>query len=132
MKSKYGMEKTIIKTVMLIDNNDIDNFINQKILKSYGTEHIHTFNHATDALTYLSETNIRYQLILIENHLSIMDGFEFCENFKKMNLNKRHGKLCLIHSYLSPQEKEKVMAENIPTMVKPLTIEKLNTLSALL
>ena len=57
-----------IKSVMLIDDNEIDIFINQKTIESLNfVERIQTFSCAKDALNYLKlieEKNAYYQLLI--------------------------------------------------------------------
>lgn len=85
-----------ITSVILINDNYIDNFINQKILEDFGITNIITFRNAYSALSYLINTPYKYQLILIAINLPIIDGFEFIDKFHQLELYKRHGKICLL------------------------------------
>ena len=114
-----------IKSVLLIDNNDIDNFINHKLLENYGITHVIAFKNATAALSYLSETNVKYHLILVDIYLTMIDGFEFIDKFNKLGLHKTQGKICILSSSINPADKEKAADRNINFIEKPLTIEKL-------
>lgn len=79
--SKYSNK---LKSVILIDNNDIDNFINQKILENIGVADILVFTKTSDALNYLKQTENIPQLILVDIYLPFMDGFEFLDKLKEL------------------------------------------------
>lgn len=113
------------KSVLLIDNNDIDLFINQKVLENYGITNIHSFRRGNDALSHLKETEIKFHLILINVYLHIMDGFEFIDKFMELGLNKKHGKICLLSASVNPLDKEKAEQRGVRFIEKPFTIEKL-------
>ena len=79
--SRYS---TKLKSVILIDNNDIDNFINQKVLENIGVADILVFTKTSDALNYLKQTENIPQLILVDIYLPFMDGFEFLDKLKEL------------------------------------------------
>jgi response regulator RpfG family c-di-GMP phosphodiesterase len=114
-----------IKSVLLVDSLEIDNFVNHKLLEIYGVKDIITFRSAGKALTYLKETNISYQLILVEIYLPITDGFEFIDMFYKLNLHKKHGEICLLSASLDPFHKQKSAEKNVRFIEKPLTIQRI-------
>jgi CheY-like chemotaxis protein len=116
---------TKIKSAVLIDCNDIDNFINRKILENYGATNVIVFKCANNALSYLKETSIKYQRILIDIHLPVMDGFEFIDKFYELDLHKTQGKICILSASINPLHKEKSEEKKIKFIDKPLTIEKL-------
>lgn len=114
-----------IKSILLIDNNYIDNFINRKILENYGVTDIIIFTSSDKALSYLRETTIHYQFILTDIHLPVMDGFEFIDKLHELNLHNKHGKICVLSASVNPEDKEKSNNRNAKFIEKPLTIEKL-------
>ena len=114
-----------IKSAVLIDNNNIDNFINRKFLESYGVTQIVTFNNPIHALFYLQGAPLRYQLILSDIYLPMMDGFEFIDKFHELNLDKKHGKIRILSASINPLDFEKSKEREIQFIEKPLTIEKL-------
>lgn len=83
---------------MIIDDNEIDIFINKKIIESLNfVERIQSFNSAKDALNYLKlidDENSYYQLlapqlILLDINMPIIDGFAFLEEFNKFKIFKQ-------------------------------------------
>lgn len=113
-----------IKSVLLIDNNVIDLFINRKILEIYGITNIHCARNCNDALSYLKETPIKCHLILADIYLPLMDGFEFSDKFTELGLNKKHGEICLLSASVNPFDKENAERRNIRFIEKPFTMEK--------
>jgi len=72
--------------VMLIDDNEMDNFINQKILESiYFAKNIYTNTNGLSALEFLKNINITQdsicdiipEVIFIDINMPLMDGFQF-------------------------------------------------------
>lgn len=114
-----------ITSVILVDCNEIDNFINQKILGYHGVTNIVTFTNGNKALSYLSETSKIYQLILVDIYLPIMDCFEFIDKFNELGLDKTQGNICILTASFNPAYREKSAAKKIKYIEKPLTIEKL-------
>jgi CheY-like chemotaxis protein len=114
-----------IKSVMLIDNNSIDNFVNQKILEYHGVIDVASFISASRALIHLKKTEIKYQLILIDIYLPLMDGFEFIDKFRELKLYKTQGTICLLSASLNPIHKKRAAEKDIKFIEKPLIIENL-------
>ena len=114
-----------IKSALLIDDNDIDNFINHRLLTSHGITNVISFNDAHSALLYLQETNVKYDLILVIIHMPLLDGFEFADKFYELGLDKTQGEIFILTSSTNSLNKEKSVKRNIKCISKPLTIEKL-------
>ena len=72
---------------LLIDDDDIFNFLSQRVLKSCGiTDTITTFSNAKEALAYLAESKENStDIILFDIRMPEMDGFEFLEKFTLLN-----------------------------------------------
>ena len=114
-----------IKSAILIDSEDLDNFINQKVLEHHGVTTIVTFKNATKALTHLADTHINYHVILVDLHMPILNGFEFIDQFFHLKLNEKHGEICLLTSSINPSDKLICAEKNVKFIEKPLTIEQL-------
>lgn len=114
-----------IKSVILIDNSEIDNFINTKLLEYYGVSDIRSFKKANEALIYLNETAINYQFIFVGIYMPMMNGFEFIDKFRVLELQNKHGKIILLSAFFSPDDIEIANEKNIKYIDKPLTINQL-------
>ena len=116
------------KTVMLIDHNEIDNFIHQRILLFFSDAiQVITFRSSTDALEYLSKNKLLPQLIFLNLHLPMNKGFEFLECYEKLNIEKEKIPIYILTALISPSdlhiiEKSKYCCGFIE---KPLTVAKL-------
>lgn len=113
--------------VLLVDGNDIDLFINQKVLELLGITNVTAFSNADEALVFLNQTTITYRLILIDIYLPTMDGFEFINAFKKLNLQNKHQEICLLSATINPTQIQQSINYQIKFIEKPLSVEKLHT-----
>jgi CheY-like chemotaxis protein len=95
---------------MLIDEDEIDNIINQKIIESNNfSEKVLVFQTGTEALDFL-RTNAKTadnlpDLIFLDINMPIMDGFQFLEEFEKLDapiLDK--SKIIMLSSSISPRD----------------------------
>ena len=116
---------TEIESILLIDNNELDNFINHKFLEAHGVTNIVSFKSADTALNFLLRTNIKFQFILIDIHLPIMDGFQFIDKFNELGLHKSQGNICILSSSINPLHKSQSAERDVRFIEKPLTIKKL-------
>ena len=75
--------------VMLVDDNDIDLFLNKKFLRVAGiTDNTISFNSALEALNYLKH-NANFpeklpSIILLDIQMPIINGFQFLELFEEI------------------------------------------------
>ncbi len=95
---------------MLIDEDEIDNIINQKIIESNNfSERVMVFQTGTDALDFLRVNSKNGEnlpdLIFLDINMPIMDGFQFLEEFEKLEspiLDK--SKIIMLSSSISPRD----------------------------
>ena len=101
------------RTVMLIDDNEIDNLINQKMIEASAiTENIYTHTGAKSAIEFLrnmEELEVADQvlpdLIFLDIDMPLMDGFQFLDEFEKLsNVAKKKCKIVMLTSSINPQD----------------------------
>ncbi len=120
------MEKKL--NFVLIDDDDIFNYLNQRVLKSANIAgKIITFSNAKDALAYFAESKENCSdIILLDIRMPEMDGFEFLEEFIELHCSNTN--IFMLTSSLDEKDKEK--AGTFPPvkgfLSKPLTGDKVN------
>ncbi len=129
------------KTVMLIDDNEIDNLINQKIIEASSIcEHIFTHTGGKSAIEFLknmekiaTENDLKGlpEIIFLDIDMPLMDGFQFLDEFDNLSeLTKAHCKIVMLTSSINPQDmsKSKKYTSVRKYINKPLTQENLRKL----
>ncbi len=80
--------------VMLIDDNDIDNFINERMIKGCNfAETIYVNTSTRSAIEFLKNLSVNKNLrkdhlpsiIFLDINMPILDGFQFIEEFEKLD-----------------------------------------------
>jgi CheY-like chemotaxis protein len=120
-----------IRNIMLIDDNKIDNFFHQRVIKKYDeTINVIIAESGQEALDYLTAnaTTVRPDLIFLDINMPGMNGWEFIEHYSQLD-KQIHNSIIVVMLTTSgnPDEEETVknnkMIGSIRT--KPLTIEML-------
>ncbi|HVW95446.1 MAG TPA: response regulator [Mucilaginibacter sp.] len=119
------------KTCLLIDDNYIDNFVTRKILEgSNFAETIIVVRSATEAIASLNEGKIKPDCIFLDVRMPLMSGFEFLEEYDKINIEKNNIKVFMLSSSLDPMDMRKSVDNKYITRFihKPLTQKALEEL----
>ncbi|MEQ8359950.1 MAG: response regulator [Cytophagales bacterium] len=134
------MAKNKIKAVMLIDDNEIDNLINQKMIEAANIcENIYTHTGAKSAIEFLknlekmsdSVNDFFPELIFLDIDMPLMDGFQFLDEFEKLsNETKGKIKIVMLTSSINPQDMSKAKKYSYVKKYinKPLTQENIEKL----
>ncbi len=126
------------KKVMIIDDNEIDIFINQKVLEfnNFASEIIN-MQAAQNAIDQLQSSVLEDipDLIFLDLNMPIIDGFRFLYEFSLMPDQVRSKvKIVVLTSSDNSNDKEKVgaNADVLTYISKPLNDHKLNQIASLL
>ena len=98
------------RNVLLVDDNEIDNFINERIITSSSfCDHVTVKNSADGALSYLREiagTEEKIpEIIFLDLNMPIKDGFGFLEDFARLEDSvKKKARVVVLSSSISPDD----------------------------
>ncbi len=96
--------------VLLIDDNDIDNFINERMITTnLFSKQVIVKNSGESALKYLKENENEIenlpQVIFLDLNMPVMDGFAFLLEFEKLSEKARNMcKVIVLSSSISPED----------------------------
>jgi len=121
-------------TIFMIDDNDLDLFICEKIIHTtYPECKITTFRSGYRALMFLKAIYktraIKHavpDLILLDLHMSFFNGFDFIHEFSLINFSNRNKpEIIVLSCSLNPDDKKTCSDKMIRFIEKPITIDNL-------
>jgi CheY-like chemotaxis protein len=119
------------KNCLLIDDNYIDNFVTRKILEgSNFAEEITVVRSANEAINSLRDGLLKPDVIFLDVRMPLMSGFEFLEEYDKIDIDKTDIKIFMLSSSLDPLDMRKSSDNKYITRFihKPLTQKALEEL----
>lgn len=139
MKKNPPENQSRYEKVLLIDDNEIDNFINERILTTTNFAHEVTVeNSAISALDYIIEviqdSNQMPDIIFLDLNMPLMDGFGFLEEFEKIynpkTFDSSKCKIIILSSSISPIDFDKASTNPFvfKYLTKPLSEKLLQTI----
>jgi CheY-like chemotaxis protein len=127
--------------VMLVDDNEIDNLINQKMIEASNIcDHIFIHSGAKSAIEFLKNIEKLLkgpidlylpEIIFLDIDMPLMDGFQFLDEFERLSDSiKNHCKVVMLTSSLNPQDMNRAKKNQyvLKYINKPLTQENLKKL----
>lgn len=121
--------KKPIDLVMLVDDNDTDNFISKRIIEiTEFANRVEVKNSGKSALDYLSENEQVPEnlpnIIFLDINMPVVDGFVFLYEFEKFReLVRQKCKVIILSSSDNKRDIDKIVNNNyvIKFITKPLT-----------
>ncbi len=103
------MKPTRFRKVLLIDDNEIDNFINERMItSSHFSKEVIVKNSADAALDFLRGLNQQAdypEIIFLDLNMPVKDGFEFLTDFELLpDEIKNTSKIVVLSSSISPDD----------------------------
>ncbi|HTF80358.1 MAG TPA: response regulator [Cytophagales bacterium] len=84
-----------IEQILLIDDDEINNFLNVRLLNQLGiTKEIKVLHNGAEALDYIKSNCIKNDkicagLVILDHHMPVMDGLEFMKEYNKLSISNR-------------------------------------------
>ncbi len=125
-------------TVMLVDDNDTDNYISQRIMELSGfSEKILTNNNGKAALEYLeqhqNDVTKLPDIIFLDISMPIVDGYVFLYEFERYSQTvKDKCKVAILTSSDNKQDIDRMSGNEFvfKYVIKPITEDVLNEIKA--
>jgi CheY-like chemotaxis protein len=117
--------------ILLVDDDNINNFINEKLLKKLDCAHKTSIatngEEAILLLNNICKDNLCPELILLDINMPVMDGFEFLERYKELNFpNKQSIIIVMLTTSTNPNDTDRLNKTGAAGYIsKPLTEQKL-------
>lgn len=114
-----------IDSVLIVDSDEMDNFVNRKILEHHGVSNIIIFNKHFNAFDFLKTSNLIFQYVIVGSTNQAQIGFDFINKFIELELAKMHGEIIILSVSINSSDKLKEKSRNVRFLEKPLTVKKM-------
>jgi CheY-like chemotaxis protein len=121
-----------LNCVLLIDDNDDDNFYHELVLRETDiTKQIHVSETALKALKFLETTSTVPELIFLDINMPRLNGWEFLDRYRELDTERKAAVvIIMLTTSINPADEKR--AGTIPEVngfeSKPLTHEMVNNI----
>ncbi len=125
-----------LTSILLVDDDTTTNFVNQMLLEDLDvTEKVLIACNGKEALEIINQQCQKGkcpQLILLDINMPVMNGFEFLEAYKQLDLNyKQSVMIVMLTTSMNPADMDRLGKMPVKGILnKPLTAETFKTLLA--
>ena len=127
------MTRTVIDSVLLIDDDAISNFLNTRLLKEMQVaQDIKVTLNGEEALRFLQQEKAANrpfpELILLDINMPVMNGFEFLEAFREITDSDFHSVVIILTTSTNTRDFDQLQRyEEVEVYLsKPLTDDNLD------
>ncbi len=122
-----------LNLILLIDDDKVTNYLHTIVINDMGiSDRVEIKQNGMDGLKFLEDSSKNGNLpdlILVDLKMPVMDGFEFVDAYRKLNLPENHTRIVMLTTSSNPKDIEKMKEIGITDFFdKPLTEEKLTEL----
>ncbi len=130
------MKDFFTETVLLVDDNDTDNFIHRRIIELAGfSENIIVKNSGKSALEFLEAQEVIPSVVFLDINMPIVDGFVFLFEFDNFPEEiKQKCKIVILSSSDNKKDIDRIVDNEyvVHFITKPLSEESLNELKTII
>jgi CheY-like chemotaxis protein len=130
------MKDFFTETVLLVDDNDTDNFIHKRIIELAGfSENIIVKNSGKSALEFLESQEVIPSVVFLDINMPIVDGFVFLFEFDNFPEEiKQKCKIVILSSSDNKKDIDRIVDNEyvVHFITKPLSEDSLNELKAII
>ncbi len=118
-----------LECVLLIDDNDITNFLHRELLGETAlARNVVVRTNGRSGLEYLDNpTGCVPYLVLLDVHMPVMDGFDFLDRYLTSR-QESFATIVLLTTSYNPRDRDRATQAGIPYLIKPLQEKDLQAL----
>ncbi|AWH85483.1 hypothetical protein HYN59_10295 [Flavobacterium album] len=114
-----------VKCIMLVDDNKIDNFFHERVIKKCdAAETIIAKESAHDALEYLTACEAIPDIIFLDVNMPGMNGWDFLAEYKKLDLTHECLVVVMISDFNDPDDEALEATKGIFSDFRPKPLTK--------